>query len=400
MKLSRKKILLFNAVSKGGVTYANYLIPISNALKKAGLDYSVINMPDHCEIDNAALEKILEHPVLSINMSEVPNLECDVVISNDAYLGRLLDDSIEAIMVGHGSASMPPTPSSNPFYFSEWLAYWDGLISPSATSINLFCAGLSMYRKLRKQMKIPTPQDALRSDLRSTNIFHINPVKIPALFDLEHPAFQKQLPADSSIVVGLLPSVASLAGENTLYRHIDDILKSISCVLPKALVILRPYPLDLHNKAITDFIKKINNRVLIDNSYLASDVFYTKCHLLITDVSSGSVTFMLRRGRPVIYYLPAMGNSSAEQQWLKEMQDYLPVATSPDALKIQITKATEMFGDPIKSVIKSFVRKEYSGKHIDQFVESFINSHQNRDISQSCAAKRVTSSGRVIDLDN
>jgi len=169
--------------------------------------------------------------------------------------------------------------------------------------------------------------------------------------------------------------------------------------LPKAFVILRPYPLDLSNAIVAKVIAQINDKVQIDDSCSASDLFYSKCHLIITDVSTGGVTFMLRRGCPAIYYLPAIGNSSVEKQWLKEMQDYIFVATSSETLKSQITKAKEMFGDPIRSVAKNFAYKEYGGKHIDQFVERFINSRQNQDIFKSCAAKSITSSGCVIDLD-
>jgi hypothetical protein len=393
--MENKRIALINSVQQGGSTYLGYLVPFVRSFVKLGINFTFYNMPDRSGISNESVQQIIGNEVFSAEMRDIPFLNADLVLSNDAYIGRLFDDHTESIFVTHGTS---PMPISDPYYCSGWTAYWDGLICTSTTGIRLGEIGLSEYRKDRKKLKIPTPQDALRSNLRSTCFYQLAPLKVERLFDLA----PTQLSGNDSaherdrLIVGLLPSDSGIAKENSLYRNLSKVCSEIKNVVPYAKLILRPYPSDFSNPEFWNYIE--NNKFLeqleVDDPKIVNDVFFSRCDLVVTDVSTGGVSFMIRRGRPVIFFLPKLGDTVVERFWYAEMQGSVFISTSTKDLHDQLVKAVSMSTDEYEKVAIEFANKEFMMENeINDFVSSFIADmpHDGRPFTIS----RVSSSGEV-----
>jgi hypothetical protein len=317
------RIALINNVHNGGETYLAYL------------KFAIESLPEHCEVQviQGPRERVGISPeqtaaFLGLPVTEAPNYavlgdlqNVDVVISNDAFVGRFFDDSIFAIYISHGNSAMP---ANSEHYYAEETAFWDALLVSSKAALEMVARGIGLYRCRRKSQAIPMAPNAIRSDVRKTLLCPIAPLKRPR-FSAE---VAEQLPEGrpegrpGGAVIGILPtSPHAIRPGASLYNSLG-IIEAIKGAFPTKKVVFRPYMTDRAHPQIKDLVEKLKlfpQLVDVDLSGKSSTAFYDDCDVMITDGSTGGVSFMLHGGMPPIYYLPqALVDSDRIVSWFVE----------------------------------------------------------------------------------
>lgn len=275
-------------------------------------------------------------------------------------MARLLDDSNFAIFIAHGNVGMPV---KDRYYFSELLSYWDAIVSSSRSLSDLIKAGLQLYRTDRNASRIGAVGGNLRSDLRKTTAISTLPVKLAEPFSC--PPDIPQTPGE--YVVGLLPTQAGICPSGaSLYENIEVVINSVKSQIPHAKFILRPYMTDFARPYVEEVCEKLSRYqwITIDTTKGNSKEFYRQCDTVITDASSGGVSFMLNTCKLPIYYVPqASENHPVVTAWLAQMENILPIARSGDELKDLILGFELLAPEQSYSIYKRFYESEYGGRH-------------------------------------
>lgn len=316
-----KKIALFNSVYKSGKTYLNYLTPIAKILQEQ-LDYEfdVFQPPeDFCNLTIEESEQILNHkvlplqrnlaepnPVLSINVE--PLQTYDIVITNGASISRLFNENIFVIVTNHGFA---PMPLRNVIQHADALSFNDLILCYGKSSWQQvsFCLNTlrkqynyRAYNRLVKRKTFLPPTFPLKLDF--TN-FH---EKLNNIFENKNQNLVEKYNT-GNLVIGLLPtSPETIVQGISLFDNIDKLLTALLQNFPLAKIILRPY---IFNPSISSEVFELLNifsanvtNFKIDNSGQSSNDFYNQCDILISDGSTGGITYLLNKAMPPIYYIP------------------------------------------------------------------------------------------------
>lgn len=382
-----KNVYLISNVIMGGKTYLEYLIPALAALRH---DFNcIVLQTDRTGLSKQETAAILDFPVEEVTAEFIATLQSQVVISNDAWVGRLLDDSNFGIFISHGNVGMP---TKDKYYYSELTSYWDVIVSSSRSGFDLISAGIQAYRRDRKALKAAIQDGiALRSDLRPTCPVATQPMKIPAFFE-STPASVK---TSENYVVGLLPTQLGICPSGaSLYENLQTVLNTVKSQVPHATFILRPYMADLEHATIKSLCEQVvgYDWITIDEPGTSSKVFYERCDTIITDASTGGVSFMLNSGKLPIYYVPASDEyNPVVETWLEQMGNLLPIAKNSEELKELALGFSLLTPADSHFIYKKFYESQYSNlprpeellrdlveyRHESRFCRLTINSFGN-----------------------
>ncbi|WP_347927281.1 hypothetical protein [Pseudomonas helvetica] len=378
-----KTVYLISNVNNGGKTYLEYLLPALNALRDK---YNCIVLQTNTVgISKHEAEQILNSPVEEVELTFIAMLRSQTVISNDASIGRLLDESNFGIFIAHGNVGMP---IDDKYYCSDWTSHWDAIVSSSRSLFDLIKAGLQLYRHDRHALRKVFEGRSLRSDLRKTSAISTLPVKIPEPFRFP----PDYLRTADEYVVGLLPTQKGICPSGaTLYENMETIINSVKSTIPHATFILRPYMTDVEAPYVKELCGLLSQYqwISIDESKESSKEFYQRCDTLITDASSGGVSFMLNTCRLPIYYVPAASESNPiVKAWLKQMSGLLPIANSGDRLK------------EIAIEIESLTPDEHFLRYQKFHEEEYSDLHHPNEVFQDLVQKQHESDFRYCSIDS
>ena len=109
----------------------------------------------------------------------------------------------------------------------------------------------------------------------------------------------------NNITIGFLPTSSRvIPPELSIYSYLDTIIEPIISEFPESEVIFRPYPADLNHpkmSLVEDYLNKFSN-VFFEKKDVSSNNFFNKCDVLISDASTGGISFLLDKCIPPIYW--------------------------------------------------------------------------------------------------
>ncbi len=365
-----KRVYLINNVQNGGKTYLEYLLPALNALRH---EY-------HCTVlhtrlaglSKAETEHTLGYPVEEVELSDIARLKSQTIISNDAFIGRALDESNFAVFISHGNVGMP---IRDKYYASSLMSFFDAIVSPSRSFFSLLKRGMQLYRHDRKTLVLD--RQSIRSDLRKTSVIATLPVKIPAVLGAP-PAFPR---SPDSYVVGILPTQKGICPDGaSLFENMVEVINAVKASIPHASIILRPYMTDFEHPYIEEMCHRLAEYpwISIDTTRSRSEAFYRQCDTVITDASSGGVSFMLNTCRLPIYYVPsASQDHPMVDAWLTAMGPVLPIARNGDELKDMLDGFGLLTADQHYAMYRSFHESEFGGFHHPEDVFLDLVKHRH-----------------------
>lgn len=356
-----KKIALFNSVYKGGETYLNYLTPIAKILQEQlNYEFDVFQPPeDFCDLTIEESQNILNHkvlplqrnlaepnPVLSINVE--PLQTYDIVITNGASISRLFNENIFVIVTNHGFA---PMPLRNVLQNADALTFSDLILCYGKSSWQQvsFCLNAlrkqynyRAYNRLVKRKTFLPPTFPLKLDF--TN-FH---EKLNNIFENKNQNLVEKYNT-GNLVIGLLPtSPETIVQGISLFDNIDKLLTALLQNFPLAKIILRPY---IFNPSISSEVFELLNifsanvtNFKIDNSGQSSNDFYNQCDILISDGSTGGITYLLNKAMPPIYYIPknVVNTNETVNNFVEIQRDKVFFAYNINALIQQVNKCINL----------------------------------------------------------
>ena len=296
------KVAFLNGVKNSGITYLSY---IKKILQKAPKNWEkTVFQWDQTRITREESSNFLKKPVFRL-VDPYQLLNFDIVISNEAYIGRFLKKP-RTIYIDHGNSPMPCTSNT---YFAGWTAFWDFIITPSRSAIKLTGEGISYYRKKRltgsiKQQEFTTRNSKLSfsNDLKRTTLCQIPPLRKITKYNVNNIPKLK-----NNINIGFLPTLCdAVHPELSIYSYLDKLIEPILSEFPKSIVFFRPYPDDLNHpniSSVENYLNKFSN-VVFEKKDEGSNNFFNKCDVLISDASTGGISFLLDRCIPPIYWKP------------------------------------------------------------------------------------------------
>jgi hypothetical protein len=371
-----KNIYLISNVINGGKTYLEYLLPVLNALRNKYncivLQTNVVGISKH------EAEKVLNHPVQEVGLEFIARLESQVIIANDAIIGALLSESNFSIFIAHGNVGMPV---KDKYYFADLISYWDTIVSSSRSLSDLINAGLQLYRRDRNTLP---ERYSRRSDLRQTTTVSTLPVKVPAPFSSAPEVRQ----TSEEHTFGLLPTQIGICPDGaSLYESMNVVINTVKVQVPHAKFILRPYMTDFDHPYVKEMCEQLCQYpwITIDNTKESSKEFYQRCDNIITDASSGGVSFMLNTGRLPIYYVPEVSDDNPiVKTWLERMGGYLPIARNSDELKDLVFGFELLTREQSYSIYKNFYESEYNGQfYPNEVFQDLVQKKHESDYSFS-----------------
>lgn len=200
--------------------------------------------------------------------------------------------------------------------------------------------GMSLYRKNRKSLSIKMDPVSIRSDVRKTYFCPVSPIKKPefsidGLCEGESGGFN-----DKEFTIGILPtSVNAVRPGVSIYNSLN-IISEIRSAFPESKIVFRPYPADVaipEIKMLVDGLVSHGDGFIIDVDGRKSADFYKECDVIITDGSTGGVSFMLSRGTPPIYYIPqkVVDRDLLVQWFVSAMEGKVHIACSvPELIRL------------------------------------------------------------------
>lgn len=387
-----KDVFFISNVKDGGKTYVEYLIPALNSLRDKF--NCIVLQTDRTGLSAQETEAMLDLPVKQVSSDYIASLESQVIISNDAHAGRLLDDSNFGIFISHGNVGMP---TQDKYYYAELTSFWDAIISSSRSGFDLLTAGIQAFRRDRKALKtLLTDGISLRSDMRKTSPVATLPVKIPGFFESPQSAHK----TSDEYIVGLLPTQLGICPIGaTLYENLQTVTHAVRSQIPHAKFILRPYMTDLAHPTVKYLCNQFSAHewFTVDETATSSAVFYKQCDTLITDASTGGVSFMLNSCKLPIYYVPATEESNPSvEAWLKQMSNLLPIVRNGDELKDMVLGLSLLSPEDSYHIYKKFYQAQYSDLPFPQDVFHDLIEHQHE--SRFCRVS-IDSFGNVTERE-
>lgn len=369
-----KRVYLLNNVQNGGKTYLEYLLPALNALRHR-YPCTVLNTRIS-GLSKDEAQQALDYPVEDVEVDFIVGLRSQVIISNDAFIGRAIDESNFAVFISHGNVGMP---IKDRHYASSLMSFFDAIVAPSRSFFALLKNGMQLYRQERNESQ-PFPRATLRSDLRRTSAISTLPVKIPALLETP-PDFPRR---PDSYVVGILPTQKGICPDGaSLFENMVEVINAVKAQVPHASIILRPYMTDFEHPFIQEMCAQLSRYpwISIDATKGRSDEFYRRCDTIITDASSGGVSFMLNTCRLPVYYVPADSASHpVVNAWLQQMDGHLPIARNGDELKDLLHGFALLTPEQHYAIYRRFHESEFGGFHHPEevFLELVERQHESR----------------------
>lgn len=152
-----------------------------------------------------------------------------------------------------------------------------------------------------------------------------------------------------NLVIGLLPTFPETIVQGiSLFDNIDKLLTALLQNFPLAKIILRPY---IFNPSISSEVFELLNifsanvtNFKIDNSGQSSNDFYNQCDILISDGSTGGITYLLNKAMPPIYYIPknVVNTNETVNNFVEIQRDKVFFAYNINALIQQVNKCINL----------------------------------------------------------
>lgn len=387
-----KKIALFNSVYNGGKTLLNYLTPIAKILQEQ-LDYE-FDVFQFCNSTIEESEQILNHkvlplqrnlaepnPVLSINVEPLQNY--DIIINNGSSSSRLFNENIFVIATNHGIA---PMPLRNVLQNAAALSFNDMILCYGKSSLEQvkFCLQTLRNQYVYKQHKRIANRKTFLANtfplkLDFTN-FHD---KLNNIFENKNQNLVEKYNT-GNLVIGLLPtSPETIVQGISLFDNIDKLLTALLQNFPLAKIILRPY---IFNPSISSEVFELLNifsanvtNFKIDNSGQSSNDFYNQCDILISDGSTGGITYLINKAMPPIYYIPknVVNTNETVNNFVEIQRDKVFFAYNINALIQQVNKCINLSKEQ---------RKNYFTNHCEN--DLFLNV-DNKELLQKIIDAKV-----------
>lgn len=394
-----KKIALFNSVYQGGKTFINYLTPIAKILQEQlNYEFDVFQPPeDFCNLTIEESEQILNHkvlplqrnlaepnPVLSINVEPLQNY--DIIINNGSSSSRLFNENIFVIATTHGIA---PMPLRNVLQNADALTFSDLILCYGKSSLQQvkFCLQTLRNQYVYKQHKRIANRKTFLANtfplkLDFTN-FH---EKLNNIFENKNQNLVEKYNT-GNLVIGLLPtSPETIVQGISLFDNIDKLLTALLQNFPLAKIILRPH---IFNPSISSEVFELLNifsanvtNFKIDNSGQSSNDFYNQCDILISDGSTGGITYLLNKAMPPIYYIPknVVNTNETVNNFVEIQRDKVFFAYNINTLIQQVNKCINLSKEQRKNYFTNHCKndlfldvdnKELLQKIIDAKVNDF-----------------------------
>ena len=338
----KTKVALLNCVKSGGLTYLNY---IKSIIDMAPKNWKItVFQHDFSNITINESKKFLKRDVVKLEKYN-QLFTFPIVISNDAYIGRFLKNP-RTILIDHGNC---PMPCPDDTYYASWTAFWDFVITPSMSGLKVTGEGHSYYIRNRhfgniKPQQLSTNGQVLNfsNDLRKTSLCQIPPLRKIIKHKTSDISELK-----SNITIGFLPTANSAVHPDlSIYSYLSELIETIISEFPDSEIIFRPYPDDLHHPnmpLVENYLNKFNN-ILIEKKGISSKDFFNKCDVLISDASTGGISFLLDKCIPPIYWKPidTKSHSKPTNSFYELLEDKILVAENPEQLIRHIYKCKKM----------------------------------------------------------
>lgn len=320
-----KKIALLSCTPNGGKTYLDYLKNVLTYLleiynnthpqqKLCQIDFFQLNgeMMD-VGLTISETENYLQYKVKAINNQTdfFKLFNYDVVFFNQPFLIPYFPDKVFCVNILHGNALTPSQPQEN--YFS-WLAYQDAFICPSDSVLKACYDELTVCREKHNNKFENLVYNQKRSHIRKTFVAKTQPIKQENFFNIND---YKNVDKDNLTIAIFPTSILTIEQGVSLYNSFNSIIENIITNFPNAKIIFRPHAINFHKNDNGEYISNINGLAenvqqleqIIPNFYVdtfkkSSSEFFNQCDILITDGSSGGVSFLLNKAMPPIYYIP------------------------------------------------------------------------------------------------
>lgn len=308
-----KKIALLHSIAANSQTYIRYvsdLLLTLNSLRKNGISINIDIFQPEKHICGLSIEEtkkltnydnviLLETVNLQNGFNVFPMFEYDYVISN-AATAQDFSEKVFYIYTFHGSA---PMPMNSKLYMGEYHTFCDAILVSSRANLSLLMQGVSNFRKSKVLV-----YNNIRTAFRKTYFIPIQPIKIQNFHKISIKNFENL--ADkynkNNLIIALLPTNFNTINiKLSLLYYLDKIVYTLVKNFPLAKIIFRPFPADLENSIFTPILKQLFNiypNFILDNGKTSSTDFYEQCDILITDGSTGGISFLLNTAMPPIYY--------------------------------------------------------------------------------------------------
>ncbi len=336
------KVAFLNGVKNSGITYLNY---IKSVLKEVPKNWeTTVFQLDQTSISREESRNFLQKYVFRLaDVSKLSNF--DIVISNEAFIGRFLEKP-RTIYVDHGNSPMPCNSNT---YFAGWTSFWDFIITPSKSAIKMTGEGISYYRKERhigsiKQQEF-SKKDGIVSfsnDLKRTTLCQIPPLRKIAKHNNNNIPKLK-----TNLTIGFLPTLyAAVHPDLSIYTYLGELIDPVISEFPESEVRFRPYPDDLKHPQmplLENYLNKFSN-VVFEKKDTGSNDFFNKCDVLISDASTGGISFLLDRCIPPIYWKPVdtKSHSIPTNSFYELLNDKIFVAENTEQLIEYIYKCKKL----------------------------------------------------------
>lgn len=320
-----KKIALLSCTPNGGKTYLDYLKNVLTYLleiynntppqqKLCQIDFFQLNgeMMD-VGLTISETENYLQYKVKAINNQTdfFKLFNYDVVFFNQPFLIPYFPDKVFCVNILHGNALTPSQPQEN--YFS-WLAYQDAFICPSDSVLKACYDELTVCREKHNNKFENLVYNQKRSHIRKTFVAKTQPIKQENFFNINN---YKNVDKDN-LTIAIFPAAPQVIGNDvSLFNSFNLIIESIAKNFPTTKIIFRSHAINFYKNDNGEYISHINGLAkavqkleqIIPNFYVdtfkkSSSEFFNQCDILITDGSTGGVSFLLNKAMPPIYYIP------------------------------------------------------------------------------------------------
>lgn len=353
--MTSKKVLLINGVADGGITYAESLKFVSQSLPD-DVEVESYNIPAQTKMSASEVENITGLATKDVEVRSLPLLskrDFGTIFSNDATIGPCIDSSIKTVFVAHGSA---PLPACGEFFYADVLAYFDMVTVSARSNMRMAVSGMSDYRARRRSLALGVSGPVMRTDMRDTAFMPVSPIK-------EQPRHtEPQSIVPKAFTIGIMPtSIAAIQTAVSLYNNLIDIIQVLFETFPECRIVFRPYPFDLNKPDIKKLceILEATGGVSIDIAGRAASEFHKECDLLITDGSTGGISFMLRKTVPPIYFVPSAAlGENITRLFVENMRDCVPIVHSTDEMAAAIYRLVNAQPSDIFRYYDDYFEKE------------------------------------------
>ena len=393
-----KKIALLNSFFKGGKTLLEYfkrILPNLKNMEKCSVDIFQPDNKDTLNLSISEAENYLQNKVWGLKIFQQGNsfylrelFNYDYIFFNDFRRICEIPENIFTAAIMHG---ISPLLNNHKNGFATYLAYADFILCSSKSQLKQCVDEIIEFRKtnITATSKI-TFDYSKRDNARKTYLCYIQPLKKSLLSN----DFASIKNIDkNNFTIGIMPSSSGVFPGISLYNSINLIVEELHKNFTSANIIFRPF----FTESVAGLDACLNNlekhiaNFKIDKTNQSSTEFYQQCDILITDFSTGGISFLINKFMPPIYYI------------LRKFTKHINVKKF---IELQTDKV--LFANSIKELIKQInfcinLTKEQRINYFDNYCKKDLFLHvDNQQVLQNIINKNfdnfpyVDAQGNII----